>query len=80
MVGMGERTTPQAVEILAHALFASGAGRPVIAVELPKSHAFMHLDTVMTMVDPTRSSSTPTVDRDLRVVDADRRRRRGRSA
>jgi len=50
-VGMGERTTPQAVEILARALFGAGQARRVIAVRLPKSHAFMHLDTIMTMVD-----------------------------
>jgi arginine deiminase len=51
LIGMGERTTPMAVEILARALFASGQSERVIAVELPKSHAMMHLDTVMTMLD-----------------------------
>ncbi|WP_037603613.1 arginine deiminase [Streptacidiphilus rugosus] len=51
MVGMGERTTPQAVEQLTAALFATGTAHRVIAVRLPRSRAFMHLDTVMTMVD-----------------------------
>ncbi len=51
LVGMGERTTPMAVEILAQALFATRQADRVIAVELPKSHAMMHLDTVMTMLD-----------------------------
>jgi arginine deiminase len=51
LIGMGERTTPMAVEILARALFACGQADKVIAVELPKSHAMMHLDTVMTMLD-----------------------------
>lgn len=51
MVGMGERTTPSAVELLAARLFEFGAATQVLAVELPKSHAFMHLDTVMTMID-----------------------------
>ena len=50
VVGMGERTTPQAVEALARNLFAAGAASTVIAVGLPSSRAFMHLDTVMTMV------------------------------
>ena len=36
LIGMGERTTPMAVEILALALFASGQARTVIAVELPR--------------------------------------------
>jgi arginine deiminase len=51
MVGMGERTTPQAVENLAARLFADGAATRVIAVQLPATRAYMHLDTVLTMVD-----------------------------
>ena len=51
LVGMSERTTPQAVERLAIRLFAAGAARSIVAVTLPKRRAFMHLDTVMTMVD-----------------------------
>jgi arginine deiminase len=51
LIGMGERTTPMAVEIVAQALFASHQAERVIAVALPKSHAMMHLDTVMTMLD-----------------------------
>ncbi|MFD0273660.1 arginine deiminase [Kitasatospora sp. NPDC127111] len=51
MVGMGERTTPQAVEQLTQTLFQYGAARRVIAVRLPESRAFMHLDTVLTMID-----------------------------
>jgi arginine deiminase len=52
MVGMGERTTPQSVELLAHHLLVEGAVHEVLAVELPRQRAFMHLDTVLTMVDP----------------------------
>jgi arginine deiminase len=52
LVGMGDRTTPQAVERLALRLFSAGSARQVIAVQLPKRRAYMHLDTVMTMVDP----------------------------
>ena len=51
MIGMGERTTPMAAEILSRALFEAGQASTVIAIELPKSHAMMHLDTVMTMID-----------------------------
>lgn len=51
LIGMGERTTPMAVELLARQLFSSGQARSVIAIKLPKSHAMMHLDTLMTMVD-----------------------------
>ncbi|WP_051713314.1 arginine deiminase [Spirillospora albida] len=51
LIGMSERTTPQAVELLAQRLFGAGAAHHVIAAQLPRSRAFMHLDTVMTMVD-----------------------------
>ncbi|MEV7189527.1 arginine deiminase [Kitasatospora sp. NPDC093102] len=51
MIGMGERTTPQAVEALAQQLFLTGTARRLIAVRLPESRAFMHLDTVLTMID-----------------------------
>ncbi|MCZ4508211.1 arginine deiminase [Streptomyces sp. ActVer] len=51
MVGMGERTTAQAVENLAARLFAAGTADRLIAVQLPAARAYMHLDTVVTMVD-----------------------------
>ncbi len=51
LVGMSERTTPQAVERLAQQLFAAGAARTIVAVQMPNARAMMHLDTVMSMVD-----------------------------
>jgi arginine deiminase len=51
LIGMSERTTPQGVERLARRLFSAGAATRIVALALPKARAFMHLDTVMTMVD-----------------------------
>lgn len=51
LIGMSERTTPMAVEHLARRLFAAGAAERVIALVMPKHRAYMHLDTIMTMVD-----------------------------
>jgi len=51
MIGMGERTTPQAVLYIARALFRQGSATQVLAVHLPKSRSYMHLDTVITMCD-----------------------------
>jgi arginine deiminase len=51
LIGMSERTTPQAVEMLAQGLFAAGSARTIVALDMPKGRATMHLDTVMTMVD-----------------------------
>jgi arginine deiminase len=49
MIGMGERTTPQAVLWIARNLFRANAAELVLAVHLPKSRSYMHLDTVITM-------------------------------
>ncbi|MEU7833234.1 MULTISPECIES: arginine deiminase [unclassified Nonomuraea] len=51
LIGMSERTQPQAIEMLAQRLFQAGSARKIIALNMPKARAFMHLDTVMTMVD-----------------------------
>jgi arginine deiminase len=66
MIGMGERTTPQGVEFLARQYFAHGSVTKVIAVELPKARAFMHLDTAMTMIDRDAFSVYPYLPDDLR--------------
>jgi arginine deiminase len=51
LVGISERTTAQAVEVLAQRLFAAGSARCLVAIDLPKKRAFMHLDTLLTMAD-----------------------------
>lgn len=61
MIGLGERTTPAAVESLARQLFDAGVLDAVLAVELPKQRSFMHLDTVMTMVDHDTFTAFPGV-------------------
>lgn len=62
LIGMGERTSPMAVELLARQLFATGQATSVIAIKLPKSHALMHLDTLMTMVDVDTFVLYPNVE------------------
>jgi arginine deiminase len=51
LVGMSERTTPQGVERLARRLFDAGSASKIVALSMPQKRAFMHLDTVMTMVN-----------------------------
>ena len=63
LIGMGERTTPMAVETLARSLFAAGQASQVVAVKLPKSHAMMHLDTLMTNIDHNTFVLYPYLDR-----------------
>lgn len=51
LIGMGERTTYQAVGQVAQALFKHGAANRVIAAKMPRDRASMHLDTVFTFCD-----------------------------
>ena len=51
VIGMGERSSHQAITQVARNLFAAGAAERVIIASLPKSRAAMHLDTVFTFCD-----------------------------
>lgn len=64
LIGCSERTTPQMVEQLALALFAAGSAERVIACQMTKDRAHMHLDTVFTFLDRDAVTVYP------RVVDA----------
>lgn len=50
-IGVSERSTPEAIEAIASKLLENSSFKKVIAVEIPKARAFMHLDTVFTMID-----------------------------
>lgn len=52
LIGLSERTVPAGVERLAQRLFAGGEVDRIVALRLPETRALMHLDTVLTMVDP----------------------------
>ncbi len=51
LIGMGERTTYQAVSQVAQVLFENEAAERVIAAKMPHDRASMHLDTVFTFCD-----------------------------
>ncbi len=51
LIGMGERSTPQALGHVAEALFKAGAAARVVACQMPRSRAAMHLDTVFSFCD-----------------------------
>ena len=53
LVGLSQRTEANALEILARNIFSSHNNRikEVIALSIPRTRAFMHLDTVFTQVD-----------------------------
>ncbi len=61
-VGCSERTSANGIEILARNLFAGNENlREVLAVQIPPLRAFMHLDTVFTMVDRDKFTVYPGI-------------------
>ncbi len=52
-IGISERTSPDAIEAAARSLFADPEARirTILAFDIPKTRAFMHLDTVFTQID-----------------------------
>ena len=67
MIGMSERTAPQSIGMLARELFKVGSASLVLAVQLPRRRSFMHLDTVLTMVDRDAVTLFPEVIEGARV-------------
>ncbi|WP_350347602.1 arginine deiminase [Agromyces sp. G08B096] len=61
LIGMGERTSRQAITQLAAALFERGAADRVVVAALPRARASMHLDTVFTFVDADLATVHPPV-------------------
>ncbi|HVH27227.1 MAG TPA: arginine deiminase [Vicinamibacterales bacterium] len=70
LIGMGERTTRQAVFQVAAALFKDQGATRVIGCLMPKSRAAMHLDTVFTFCDRDLCTSFREVADQVRCYSA----------
>ncbi|MDX1659396.1 MAG: arginine deiminase [Nitriliruptorales bacterium] len=68
-IGISERTTPSGVETLATRLFAAGVVDRILAVDLPKVRAAMHLDTIVTQVDVDAFLTYPAMTPSLRCYE-----------
>lgn len=68
-IGMSERTTASAIERFAHNILGSGQFQKVIVLDIPKTRAFMHLDTVFTMVDYDKFTIHPEIEEPLKVYE-----------
>ena len=62
-VGISQRTMPEAIERLAWNIFRNPASkiRTILAMSIPSTRAFMHLDTVMTQVDVDKFVVHPAI-------------------
>lgn len=68
-VGISQRTTPEAIELLARNLFAEESCQveTVLALDIPNLRAYMHLDTVCTQLDRDKFLVHPGILGSLRV-------------
>ncbi len=67
-IGISDRTDPMAVQRLAHKLLSSEESfETVLAFDIPKTRAYMHLDTVFTMVDYDKFTIFPGIEDPLDV-------------
>ncbi|MDE7003438.1 MAG: arginine deiminase [Oscillospiraceae bacterium] len=62
-IGISQRTSPDAIEAAARNLFTDPEAkiRTVLAFDIPKSRAFMHLDTVFTQIDVDKYTVHPAI-------------------
>lgn len=67
-IGVSDRTDATAIERVAHKLFDSEERfETVLAFDIPKTRAYMHLDTVFTMVDYDQFTIYPGIEAPLDV-------------
>jgi arginine deiminase len=67
-VGISLRTHPNAIEKFANSILTEeNSFKKVIAIDIPKTRAFMHLDTVFTMVDYDKFTMHPNIKSDIVV-------------
>lgn len=60
-IGISERTEAEAIEEFTTNLFKNSDFEKVLAIEIPSKRAFMHLDTVFTMIDYDKFSIHPEI-------------------
>jgi arginine deiminase len=69
-VGISKRTDPRSIEKLAKKLFEDHTSfKTILAFNIPKTRAFMHLDTVFTQIDYGTFTIHPGVLKDLTIFE-----------
>jgi arginine deiminase len=70
-IGVSQRSTPGTIQNVGSRLASEVGIRRVLAVDIPKERAYMHLDTVFTMVDRDAFTIYPGVAGKMRVWELD---------
>ena len=78
-IGISQRTTAEAVELLAQRIFEDESAEieTILALDIPAIRAFMHLDTVCTQVDYDKFTIHPGILGTLRIFELKKGDRKG---
>ncbi len=68
-VGLSQRTTTSGAEAFARSLLQNSDYKKVLVFDIPETRAFMHLDTVFTMVDYDKFTIHPEIEGPLSVYE-----------
>lgn len=69
-IGCSERTTPQGIEAFAKNVLSNGSAfKKILVFDIPNDRAFMHLDTVFTMIDYDKFSIFPGIEKSLNIYE-----------
>ena len=72
-IGISKRTDPRAIESLARSLFkAETSFKTILAFNIPKTRAFMHLDTVFTQIDYGTFTIHPGIMKELTIFEVEK--------
>lgn len=78
-IGISQRTTAEAIELLAQRIFADESAEieTILALDIPAIRAFMHLDTVCTQVDYDKFTIHPGILGTLRIFELKKGEKQG---
>ena len=68
-IGLSQRTTAEGIERFAENILNKSSFKKVLVFDIPKKRAFMHLDTVFTMVDYDKFTIHPEIEGPLKLFE-----------
>ena len=68
-IGLSQRTTVAGIERFAKNILGNSEFKKILVFDIPKSRAFMHLDTVFTMVDFDKFTIHPEIEGPLQLFE-----------
>ena len=68
-IGLSQRTTVAGIEQFARNILNKSSFRKILVFDIPKCRAFMHLDTVFTMVDFDKFTIHPEIEGPLKLFE-----------